>query len=192
MKKIIVFCTLIINILTVYSQELNIPLNSLVLKNKLEIDEMKILLNGQIINQTKEGERQGLWINYDLDNSQHKMSIINLGDTCVSTLTLDTIGMLKDKLFTINEYGSYNNGKKIGEWRVFTKEKHNLKFRIFYSEKGNIEKIMRYKDSEDKDLKDNLVYILERDKKSKKFVVNWVNNELNLNEEEVISIFNLR
>ncbi len=192
MKKIIVFCTLIINILTVYSQELNIPLNSLVLKNKLEIDEMKILLNGQIINQTKEGERQGLWINYDLDNSQHKMSIINLGDTCVSTLTLDTIGMLKDKLFTINEYGSYNNGKKIGEWRVFTKEKHNLKFRIFYSEKGDIEKIMRYKDSEDKDLKDNLVYILERDKKSKKFVVNWVNNELNLNEEEVISIFNLR
>jgi len=192
MKKIIVFCILIINILTVYSQELNIPLNSLVLKNKLEINEMKILLNGQIINQTKEGERQGLWINYDLDNSQHKMSIINLGDTCVSTLTLDTIGMLKDKLFTINEYGSYNNGKKIGEWRVFTKEKHNLKFRIFYSEKGNIEKIMRYKDSDDKDLKDNLVYILERDKKSKKFVVNWIKNELNLNEEEVISIFNLR
>ncbi len=192
MKKIIVFCTLIINILTVYSQELNITLNSLVLKNKLEINEMKILLNGQIINQTKEGERQGLWINYDLDNSQHKMSIINLGDTCVSTLTLDTIGMLKDKLFTINEYGSYNNGKKIGEWRVFSKEKHNLKFRIFYSEKGNIEKIMRYKDSEHKDLKDNLVYILERDRKSKKFVVNWIKNELNLNEEEVMSIFNLR
>ncbi|HBN04708.1 MAG TPA: hypothetical protein DD434_02825 [Bacteroidales bacterium] len=190
LKKIIIVCLLTLITLRIYGQESDVPLNSLVLKNKLGINEMKILLDGHIINQTKEGERQGLWINYDLDNSQHKMSIINLGDTCVTTLTLDTIGMLKDKLFTINEYGSYNNGKKIGEWRVYSKEKHNLKFRIFYSNKGIVEKIISYFDKEHKNLKDNLVYILERDKKSKKFIVKWINNELN--EEEVISIFNLR
>ncbi|NCC18028.1 MAG: hypothetical protein EOM29_03740 [Bacteroidia bacterium] len=164
-EKIIIVCILTLITLRIYGQKSDVPLNSLDLKIKLEINEMKILLDGQIINQTKEGERQGLWINYDLDNSQHKMSIINLGDTCVTTLTLDTIVILKDKLFTINEYGGYNNGKKIGEWRVYSKENHHLKYRIFYSNKGIVEKIIRYFDKEHKNLKDNLVYIIERDKK---------------------------
>ncbi|MDD3725208.1 MAG: hypothetical protein PHV83_06760 [Bacteroidales bacterium] len=191
MKKIIVFfCILIITIFTVYGQELDIPLNSLELKTKLEINDTNILLNGQIINQTKVGQREGLWIDYDLDNSQHIISILNLGDTCITIIKLDTIGMMKDKLFNINEYGYYNNGKKIGEWGVYSRENHNLKYRFFYSERGLVEKIIRYLDTEHTNLKDNLIYIIERDKKSMKFIVKWINIELN--EEEIISIFNLR
>lgn len=191
MKKIIVFfCILIITIFTVYGQELDIPLNSLELKTKLEINDTNILLNGQIINQTKVGQREGLWIDYDLDNSQHIISILNLGDTCITIVKLDTIGMMKDKLFNINEYGNYNNGKKIGEWGVYSRENHNLKYRFFYSERGLVEKIIRYLDTEHTNLKDNLIYIIERDKKSMKFIVKWINIELN--EEEIISIFNLR
>lgn len=98
--------------------------------------------------------------------------------------------MMKDKLFNINEYGNYNNGKKIGEWGVYSRENHNLKYRFFYSERGLVEKIIRYLDTEHTNLKDNLIYIIERDKKSMKFIVKWINIELN--EEEIISIFNLR
>lgn len=164
--------------------------NSKQLKGYVNFDGNNLTYKGDNINKFNGNHKHGLWVNYQLDTSVGIISILNVRDTCITIFNIDTVGILKDKLFCILDFGKYNNDRKIGEWFVFNTENGNLKFRIFYDNNGFVKKIMRFSDNEDFNGELILIYIARRDALSNKFILEWMSQAIS--EEDMQSIFNFK